>query len=124
MTIIHPTWERDFIRGLRNRVLLKKQKQENINENDLIASSSSSFSTSLSSSNNKQPYIVGLIGLPGSGKVRYNNFYLQEKTQNLKNKSFFVFVFVFVPSPLLYTAMIVLSLFFFFISQIINYNLI
>ena len=53
---IHPTWERDFIKGLLHRVLLNKEL---------------STSPSSSSSTNKQPYIVGLVGMPGSGKVRY-----------------------------------------------------
>ena len=58
MNIIHPTWERDFMKGLlRRRVSLKKEL---------------STSPSSSSSNNKQPYIVGLVGMPGSGKVRYD----------------------------------------------------
>ena len=78
-TIIHPTWERDFIKGLRRRVLLKKQQQTkhkntNKNENDKNDASSSLSSSSISSpssSSNKQPYIVGLVGMPGSGKVRY-----------------------------------------------------
>ena len=78
-TIIHPTWERDFIKGLlRRRVLSKqqtKQKNTNKNENDKNDASSllsSSSISSPSSSSNKQPYIVGLVGMPGSGKVRYD----------------------------------------------------
>jgi pantothenate kinase len=70
-TIIHhPTWERDFIKGLRRRVVVvaniavekqkqkqkqKQKKQENNNNNE---------------NNDKQPYMIGLVGIPGSGKVR------------------------------------------------------
>ena len=53
---IHPTWERDFMKGLLRRVLNKE-----------LATSPCS-----SSSSTKQPYIVGLVGMPGSGKVRYD----------------------------------------------------
>jgi pantothenate kinase len=58
----HPTWERDFIKGL----LLRRRSQVLLLKKELSTSPSSS-----ASSNKQQPYIVGLVGMPGSGKVRY-----------------------------------------------------
>ncbi|OEU09677.1 P-loop containing nucleoside triphosphate hydrolase protein, partial [Fragilariopsis cylindrus CCMP1102] len=57
---IHPTWERDFMKGLLP-------------------------SPSSSSSNNKQPYIVGLVGMPGSGKTISGKILCDLLNENNKN---------------------------------------